>query len=242
MAQLDESIELKVLAFDIFGTVVDWHGGIRAEVERMLPGVDGSAFALAWRAGYKPAMRAVMDRLAAGEGGFTLVDELHLHILDEVLREFSLDDKLDRDGRRELNTAWHRLPAWPDAVEGLTRLKSKYTICTLSNGNIGLLTEMAKRAGLPWDCVLSAEVFKAYKPDPRVYLGAAGVFAVSPGQVLLVAAHQDDLTAARGCGLRTAYIERPFENGADRPKDVSPDPANTFHARDILALAEQLGC
>ncbi|MFC5605624.1 haloacid dehalogenase type II [Variovorax soli] len=242
MAQQEESIELKVLAFDIFGTVVDWHGGIRAEVERMLPGVDGSAFALAWRAGYQPAMRAVMDRLAAGEGGFTLVDELHLHILDEVLRDFSLDDKLDRDGRRELNTAWHRLPAWPDAVEGLTRLKRKYTICTLSNGNIGLLTEMAKRAGLPWDCILSAEVFKAYKPDPRVYLGAAGVFAVPPGQVMLVAAHQDDLAAARGCGLRTAYIERPLENGADRPKNVSPDPANTFHARDIVALAQQLGC
>lgn len=242
MAQQEESIELKVLAFDIFGTVVDWHGGIRAEVERMLPGVDGSAFALAWRAGYQPAMRAVMDRLAAGEGGFTLIDELHLHILDEVLRDFSLDDKLDRDGRRELNTAWHRLPAWPDAVEGLTRLKRKYTICTLSNGNIGLLTEMAKRAGLPWDCILSAEVFKAYKPDPRVYLGAAGVFAVPPGQVMLVAAHQDDLAAARGCGLRTAYIERPLENGADRPKNVSPDPANTFHARDIVALAQQLGC
>ena len=242
MAEQDESIELKVLAFDIFGTVVDWHGGIRSEVERMLPGVDGSAFALAWRAGYQPAMRAVMDRLAAGEGGFTLVDELHLHILDEVLRDFGLEDKLDRDARRELNTAWHRLPAWPDSVEGLTRLKRKYTICTLSNGNIGLLTEMAKRAGLPWDCILSAEVFKAYKPDPRVYLGAAGVFAVPPGQVMLVAAHQDDLAAARGCGLRTAYIERPLENGAGGAKDVSPDPANTFHARDIVALAEQLGC
>lgn len=242
MAMQDEAADLKVLAFDIFGTVVDWHGGIRAEVERLLPGVDGSAFALAWRAGYQPAMRAVMDRLAAGEGGFTLIDELHLHILDEVLRDFSLEDKLDRDGRRELNLAWHRLPAWPDAVEGLTRLKRRFTICTLSNGNIGLLTEMAKRAGLPWDCILSAEVFKAYKPDPRVYLGAAGVFAAPPGQVMLVAAHQDDLAAARACGLRTAYIERPHEFGPDRPKDVSPDPANTFHARDIVALAEQLGC
>lgn len=242
MAMQDEAADLKVLAFDIFGTVVDWHGGIRAEVERLLPGVDGSAFALAWRAGYQPAMRAVMDRLAAGEGGFTLIDELHLHILDEVLRDFSLEDKLDRDDRRELNLAWHRLPAWPDAVEGLTRLKRRFTICTLSNGNIGLLTEMAKRAGLPWDCILSAEVFKAYKPDPRVYLGAAGVFAAPPGQVMLVAAHQDDLAAARACGLRTAYIERPHEFGPDRPKDVSPDPANTFHARDIVALAEQLGC
>ena len=240
--QQSDAIELKVIAFDIFGTVVDWHGGIRAEVERMLPGVDGSAFALAWRAGYQPAMRAVMERLAAGEGGFTLVDELHLHILDEVLRDFGLEDTLDREAKRELNTAWHRLPAWPDAVDGLTRLKARYTICTLSNGNIGLLTEMAKRAGLPWDCILSAEVFKAYKPDPRVYLGAAGVFAVPPSQLMLVAAHQDDLAAARACGLRTAYIERPHELGAGHPKDVSLDPANTFHARSITALADQLGC
>ena len=223
MAPKDDASELKVLAFDIFGTVVDWHGGIRAEVERMLPGVEGSACALAWRAGYQPAMRAVMDRIAAGEGGFTLVDELHLHILDEVLRDFGVADKLDRDGKRELNTAWHRLPAWPDSVQGLTRLKAKYTICTLSNGNIGLLTEMAKRAGLPWDCILSAEVFKAYKPDPRVYLGAAGVFDVTPSQLMLVAAHQDDLAAARACGLRTAYIERPHELGRDRVKDVSPE-------------------
>lgn len=242
MAPGDDTIELKVIAFDVFGTVVDWHGGIRDEVQRMLPGVDGSAFALAWRAGYQPAMQAVMERIAAGEGGFTLVDELHLHILNEVLRDFGLEDKLDRDAKRELNTAWHRLPAWPDAVDGLTRLKARYTICTLSNGNIGLLTEMAKRGGLPWDCVLSAEVFKAYKPDPRVYLGAAGVFDVAPSQLMLVAAHQDDLAAARACGLRTAYIERPLELGPDHPKDVSPDPANTFHARDIGALADQLGC
>ena len=242
MAQQEESIELKVLAFDIFGTVVDWHGGIRAEVERMLPGVDGSAFALAWRAGYQPAMRAVMDRLAAGEGGFTLVDELHLHILDEVLRDFGLDDKLDREARRELNTAWHRLPAWPDAVEGLTRLRRKYTICTLSNGNIGLLTEMAKRAGLPWDCILSAEVFKAYKPSPATYLGVARVFDVAPSQVALVATHHDDLAAARACGLRTAYVERPHELGAARPKDGTPQPGNDLHARDLNDLAQMLGC
>jgi len=242
MTAPDLAGELKVIAFDVFGTVVDWHGGIRAEVERMLPGVDGSAFALAWRAGYAPAMQAVMARIAAGEGGFTLVDELHLHILDDVLREFGAQERLDRDGRRELNTAWHRLPAWPDAVEGLTRLKARYTICTLSNGNIGLLTEMAKRAGLPWDCILSAEVFKAYKPDPRVYLGAAGVFNVAPTELMLVAAHADDLAAARACGLRTAYVERPLEFGPGRPKDVTPNPDNTFHARDILVLARQLGC
>lgn len=232
---------LKVIAFDIFGTVVDWHGGIAAEVERVLPGTDGGAFALAWRAGYQPAMRAVMERLAAGSGSFTLIDELHLGILDDVLRDFGITHLTAAD-KRELNRAWHRLPAWPDAVDGLTRLKKKFTICTLSNGNIGLLTNMAKNAGLPWDCVLSAEVFKAYKPDPRTYLGVAGVFDVSPGQVMLAAAHHDDLAAARGCGLMTGYIERPMEFGATQPKDVSPRADNSLHARDIGALADQLGC
>lgn len=233
--------DLKVIAFDVFGTVVDWHSGIAAEAERIIPGIDGSAFALAWRAGYQPAMKGVMERLAAGEGGFTLLDELHMGILGGVLREFGVVD-LDPAKKRELNTAWHRLPAWPDSVEGLARLKRRFTICPLSNGNIGLLTEMAKRAGLPWDCVLSAEVFKAYKPDPRTYLGVAAVFDVTPGQVMLAAAHHDDLAAARACGLRTGYIERPLEFGTKQPKDVSPHADNTLHARDIVALADVLGC
>ena len=233
--------ELKVIAFDVFGTVVDWYSGIAAEAERIVPGVDGSAFALAWRAGYQPAMKSVMERLAAGEGGFTLLDELHMGILEGVLRAFGIDE-LDAARKRELNKAWHRLPAWSDAVEGLARLKRKYIICTLSNGNIGLLTEMAKNAGLPWDCVLSAEVFKAYKPDPRTYLGVAAVFDVAPSQVMLAAAHHDDLAAARTCGLRTGYIERPMEFGPERPKDVSPRADNTLHARDIGALADLLGC
>ncbi|WP_398495560.1 haloacid dehalogenase type II [Variovorax sp.] len=240
-ADFDTS-DLKVVAFDVFGTVVDWHSGIAAEAEQALPGVDGATFALAWRAGYQPAMKQVMERIAAGEGGFTLLDELHLSMLEQVLRDFGLSDRLDASARRELSRAWHRLPAWPDAVEGLTRLKRKVTICSLSNGNIGLLTEMAKRAGLPWDCVLSAEVFKAYKPDPRTYLGVAGVFDATPGQVMLAAAHHDDLAAARACGLKTGYIERPFEFGRAQPKDVTPVAANNLHARDILELAELLGC
>ncbi len=236
-----EGADLKVIAFDVFGTVVDWHSGIAAEAERALPGIDGAAFALAWRAGYQPAMKAVMERTASGEGGFTLLDELHMGILEGVLRDFGVTD-MEPARKRDLNKAWHRLPAWPDAVEGLTRLKRKYIICSLSNGNIGLLTEMAKGAGLPWDCVLSAEVFKAYKPDPRTYLGVAAVFDVAPGQVMLAAAHHDDLAAARACGLRTGYIERPREFGAAKPKDVSPRADNTLHARDIVALAAQLGC
>ena len=241
MSDPAELSELKVIAFDVFGTVVDWHGGIAAEVERALPGVDGGAFALAWRAGYKPAMAHVMARMAEGDGGFTLIDELHRRILEDVLRDLRITG-LDEAAKRDLNKAWHRLPAWPDAVAGLTRLKRKFTICTLSNGNIGLLTDMAKRAGLPWDCVLSAEVFKAYKPDPRTYLGVAAVFDVAPQQVMLAAAHHDDLAGARACGLHTGYIERPLEFGVGLPKDVSPQPGNTLHVRDICALADALGC
>jgi len=166
---------VKVLAFDIFGTVVDWHGSIAREVQALYPKVDGDAFALAWRAGYKPAMQRVMR----GELGWTLIDDLHRMILEGLLPEFGLTH-LSEAERQHLNRVWHRLAAWPDSVTGLTRLKRKYTISSLSNGNIGLLTNMAKRAGLPWDCVLSAEVFRAYKPDPTTYLGVAKVFDLAP--------------------------------------------------------------
>ncbi len=229
--------DIQVLFFDIFGTVVDWHGSIRREVEAIAPGVDGDAFALAWRDGYRPAMARVMS----GELGWTLIDDLHRMILDEIAPRFGLG-ALDGARRHHLNRAWHRLAPWPDSVHGLARLKSRYLICTLSNGNIGLLAEMGKHAKLPWDCVLSAEVFRAYKPDPSVYLGAARVFDLPPSQTMLVAAHHDDLAAARACGLRTAYIERPLEFGAAHPKDVSPDAANDLHARSLDHLADLLRC
>ncbi len=228
---------MKVLAFDIFGTVVDWHGSIVKEVSALYPQVDANAFALAWRAGYQPAM----SRVRSGELGWTRIDELHRLILDDLLPRFGLQH-LSETERVHLNRVWHRLDAWPDSVEGLTRLKSKYTICSLSNGNLGLLTNMAKRAGLPWDCVLSAEVFKAYKPDPATYLGVANVFDVQPSEVMLCAAHHDDLAAARACGLGTAYIERPFEFGSAQPKDVSPQAGNDLHAKSINHLADLLGC
>ena len=228
---------LDVLAFDIFGTVVDWHGSIVREMAQRHPAVDGDAFALAWRAGYKPAMARVMS----GELGWMRIDDLHRRILDDLLPRFGLAH-LGEAERSELNRAWHRLDPWPDAVAGLHRLKRKYVLCTLSNGNIGLLTHMAKRAGLPWDCILSAEVFHAYKPDPKTYLGVAEVFGVQPAQVMLVAAHHDDLAGARKCGLRTAYIERRLEFGPAQPKDVSPRVENEFHARDLDDLATQLGC
>jgi 2-haloacid dehalogenase len=225
----------KILAFDIFGTMVDWHGSISREVEAMSLGVSGDEFALAWRRGYRPAMQRVMS----GELGWTLIDDLHRMILDQVLQQFGID-RLDEAQKRHLNKVWHRLDPWPDSVEGLRRLKSRFTICTLSNGNIGLLTNMAKRAGLPWDCILSAEVFRAYKPDPATYLGVAKVFDVAPNEVMLVAAHHDDLAGARACGLRTAYIERPLEFGPSQPKDVSPQPGNDLHAASLTALADLL--
>ena len=237
MNKLPPPPRAKVLAFDVFGTVVDWHAGIAREVQALSPGVDGGEFALAWRAGYQPAMRKVMS----GELGWTLIDDLHRLILDQILEKFGLS-ALSETQKRHLNKAWHRLDPWPDVVAGLTRLKSRHTICTLSNGNIGLLTNMAKRAGLPWDCILSAEVFRAYKPDPATYLGVARVFDLAPAEVMLVAAHQDDLAAARACGLQTAYIERPSEFGVAPPKDIAPDAANTWHAKDFLDLADQLDC
>jgi 2-haloacid dehalogenase len=229
--------DVQVLAFDIFGTVVDWHGSIAREVGNLYPQVDGDAFARAWRSGYKPAMARVMS----GELGWTRIDDLHRLILDGILPQFGLGH-LDDAARRHLNRVWHRLDPWPDSVAGLTRLKARYTLCTLSNGNIGLLTNMAKRAGLPWDCILSAEVFRAYKPDPATYLGVADVFGLQPEQVMLVAAHHDDLAGARACGLRTAYIERPREFGAAHLKDVAAQPGNDLHCTSLIDLADRLGC
>lgn len=232
----DIAARIKVIAFDVFGTVVDWHGSVSREVAAMNLGVDADEFALAWRAGYKPAMQAVMDR-----DEWVILDDLHRRILDQVLIEFKLDSLPEVD-REHLNLVWHRLDPWPDSVEGLTRLKKKFIICSLSNGNIGLLTEMAKNAGLPWDCILSAENFNKYKPHPDTYLGVARTFASDPAQVMLAAAHHGDLEAARNCGLETAYIERPYEYGRKQPKKVAPWSANTLHATSIVHLAEMLGC
>lgn len=228
-----DSVEL--LLFDVFGTVVDWHGSIVREVLRRWPEVDGDALAIAWRSGYQPAMARVM----AGEIGWMLLDDLHRMILDDILPRFGLGD-LGETERADLNRIWHRLDPWPDSVAAITRLKRRYIVSPLSNGNIGLLTEMAKRAGLPWDCVLSAEVFRAYKPDPATYLGAAGIFDLAPGRVLMVATHPEDLAAAHACGLRTAYIERPYEYGPRWPKEAPPHTENDLHAADLGALAEKL--
>ncbi len=227
--------DVRVLAFDVFGTVVDWHGTIAREIDAMALGVDGSEFAHAWRAGYRPAMHEVRT----GRLPWTKIDALHRRILDDVLARFRVTS-LDEPAKQRLNLVWHRLDPWPDAVAGLARLRTRYTICTLSNGNLALLADMAKHAGLPWDLILSAEVFRHYKPDRETYLGVADVFDVAPAQVMMVAAHKDDLAAARACGLATAFVERPREFGDRVRDDLGRDPDNDVHARDFLDLAEQL--
>ncbi|MES2047055.1 MAG: haloacid dehalogenase type II [Pseudomonadota bacterium] len=233
----NDAIDIKVLAFDVFGTVVDWHGSIVREVDAMNLSVDADRFALAWRAGYVPAMQKVM----AGELGWTRLDDLHRIILNKLLAEFKVKH-LKESQKIELNHIWHRLDAWPDTVHGLQRLKKRFTICTLSNGNLGLLSDLSKHAALPWDCILSAEIFKKYKPAPETYLGVAKIFDVYPDQVMLVAAHQSDLDAAALCGLQTAYIQRPLEYGDSQKKESVEHPGNTFNAKDIMHLADLLGC
>ncbi|MFM7483680.1 MAG: haloacid dehalogenase type II [Burkholderiaceae bacterium] len=225
----------KILAFDVFGTVVDWHGSIWREAEAMMPGVDGNRFASAWRAGYKPAM----DEVRSGQRGWTKIDDLHRIILDRILKDFGID--LDESSRHQLNRAWHRLAPWPDTVAGMLRLKSHFTLTTLSNGNLGLLANMAKHAGLPWDLILSAEVFRHYKPDPETYLGVTDVFEVSPNEVMLVAAHEDDLDAASACGLQTAFIQRDNEYGLEVRIDHGDLTRFSYAARDLVDLADQLG-
>jgi 2-haloacid dehalogenase len=227
---------MKVLAFDVFGTVVDWYGSIVREVTQLGLPVDPAQFALDWRAGYQPAMA----RVRSGELGWTRIDDLHRMILNELLAKHAIE--MDEPARRALNLVWHRLTPWPDAVEGLTRLKARFTITTLSNGNISLLTEMAKRAGLPWDCILSAEVFRHYKPDPETYLGVCTLFEIDPQDMMLVAAHKDDLDAAQALGCRTAFVERPHEFGPHQTLDLRRESRFDFHARDFQDLADQLSC
>ena len=230
---------VKALTFDVFGTVVDWRGSIiregRALGRAKRLEVDWTAFADAWRAGYRPAM----GRVRRGELPWMNIDALHRTILDELLPRFGIRG-LKAAEKDHFNRVWHRLRPWPDAVRGLRRLKTRYVIATLSNGNVALLTNMAKHAGLPWDCVLSAELFHHYKPDPEAYRGAAALLGLKPREVMMVAAHADDLIAARRAGLRTAFVPRPREYGTAH---ASQPPANAgfdFIASDFIDLARQL--
>jgi 2-haloacid dehalogenase len=229
----------RALLFDVFGTVVDWRGSIIRELRRLGRrrsfSADWGAFADAWRRGYHPAM----DRVRSGELPWQSIDALHRMILDGVLRDFGF--RLNEFEKRDLNHAWHRLRPWPDSVKGLTRLKRRFVIGTLSNGNVALLVDMAKHGGLPWDCVLSAELFHHYKPDPEAYLGAAAVLGLAPREVMLVAAHKNDLAAARKCGFSTAYVRRPLEHGPKSMLDLTDDRRCSLNADDFVDLARQLG-
>ena len=231
---------VKALVFDVFGTVVDWRTSVAAEASGFARGVgvevDGLAFADAWRAGYAPAMK----RVRRGELPWTRLDDLHRMILDEVLPRFGLGGAPEAEIRR-LNHAWRRLTPWPDAVPGLARLKERYIIAPLSNGNIALMTNLARFAGLPWDCILGAELVRRYKPDPEVYLGAADFLDLKPGEVMMVAAHLGDLRAAKALGLPTAFVPRPLEFGPDGRPDLEPDGSVDLTARDFEYLATRLG-
>jgi 2-haloacid dehalogenase len=228
-------VDVRALVFDVFGTVVDWRSGVAREVARLLgPDVDAEGFADAWRERYVPSM----DRVRRGQQPWTVLDELHRASLDELLPEFGVDGA-DEPTRAELVLAWHRLDPWPDSVAGLTRLKTRYVIASLSNGNVSLLVDMARHGGLPWDTVLSAELFEHYKPDPEVYDGAARLLGLPPQRVLMVAAHGYDLVAARERGLRTAYVYRPREFGpAGDPEPT--DPAADLSVDSLTALAAAL--
>jgi 2-haloacid dehalogenase len=227
---------VKALVFDVFGTVVDWRGSIIKEVSATWPHVDAPAFADAWRAGYVPAM----ERARRGEIAWTNIDGLHRTILDEIRPRFGLGG-LSEPELDHLNRVWHRLNPWPDTVAGLRRLKAKHVISTLSNGNVALLVNMAKHARLPWDCVLSAELFQRYKPDPEVYQGAARLLGVECNDVMMVAAHPSDLVAAQRAGLRTAYVPRPLERGEGGPMEPVGDAVFDITAADFNALAIRLG-
>jgi 2-haloacid dehalogenase len=234
------SDSIAALVFDVFGTVVDWRASIIREgqllTKRKGYQVDWVKFADAWRAGYRPAMQKVRS----GQIPWTNIDGLHRIILNDLLTEFQIQG-LTEPEIDQLNRVWHRLMPWPDSVAGLHRLKSRYVISTLSNGNVALLTNMAKNAGLPWDCILSAEVFNHYKPDPEVYAGAASILGLQVNQVMMCAAHGDDLRAAARVGLKTAFIERPLEFGPDKKSDNPADVTADVKASDFLDLAAKLG-
>ena len=229
----------RALAFDVFGTVVDWRTSIIGELEMFGEqhglAEDWPTFADEWRAGYP----AAMDRVRTGELPWLKLDALHRLILDGLLDRAGIGNTPDADVA-ELNLAWHRLDPWPDSVEGLTRLKQDFVITTLSNGNLSLLTNMAKRAGLPWDCVISAELFCHYKPDPEAYLGCADLLDVAPEELMLVAAHPSDLRSARDAGLMTAYVTRPLEWGPNRRPPRVEDGEFDVTADDFLDLAAKL--
>ena len=238
--ELQEALAgVEAMTFDVFGTVVDWRTSIirEAQILGMEKGFDRDwpAFADAWRRGYGPAM----NRVRTGELPWLKIDQLHRLILDDLLVEYDFPAMSEAE-IDDLNRVWHRLIPWPDTVRGLWRLKANFTLATLSNGNVALLTNMAKNAGLPWDVVLSAELSGHYKPDPEVYIKAADLLGLPHEKVMMVAAHRGDLRAAGALGFKTAFVPRPLEYGPGRVIDTRPDPAFDVNATDFVDLAAQL--
>ncbi len=233
--------DVKALIFDVFGTVVDWRGSLIAELAAFgtARGIaaDWPALVDAWRGAYVPSM----DRVRHGARPWVILDTLHRETLDRLLDEFGIAG-LDDATRASLNRLWHRLRPWPDAVAGLTRLRRRFVIAPLSNGNLALLTNMAKHAGLPWDAVFGADLFRHYKPDPETYLGACTLLDLPPGQVMMVAAHNGDLAAAHALGLATGFVPRPAEHGPGQTRDLTPEGKWDVVAPDFAALAGKLGC
>jgi len=231
---------VEVLLFDVFGTVVDWRTSLQRWFQRFgrenKLQADWPALVDDWRAAYQPSMEQVRQ----GEQPYVTLDVLHRESLDALLATYGLGGMLETD-RTQMARAWRWLDPWPDTIAGLTRLKRKYVIGTLSNGGLGLLVDMAKYAGLPWDVVLSADVFQHYKPDPAVYLGAAELLARPTSALMLVAAHNYDLAAARSHGYRTAFVARPTEYGPRQKKDFGPEDAWDYVASSLEELAEKLG-
>ncbi len=231
---------IKALVFDVFGTVVDWRGSIIREVRSLARAkkfdLDPAQFADAWRAGYQPAMAKVRS----GTLGWTKIDALHRMILDDLLVRFGVSDLAEAE-IDHLNRVWHRLAPWPDARAGLKALKKTRTIGTLSNGNVSLLVNMAKSGGLPWDVVFSGETFRHYKPDRETYLGACELLSLAPAEVMMVAAHKNDLVAAKACGLATTFVRRPLEFGPDVKKDLKAEKDFDINCNDFLDLARRLG-
>lgn len=242
MIESHNAIEhVRALTFDVFGTVVDWRASIirQGDVLNAQRGwrVDWAALADAWRSRYQPGMADVRE----GRRDWVELDTLHRESLAALAPQFGLAELSDTD-LNHITHMWHRLDPWPDSVPGLTRLRRRYVLATLSNGNVALLVDMAKRAGLPWDAVLGAETARCYKPLPAAYLRTAGMLGLTPQQCMMVAAHNDDLEAARRCGFRTAFVCRPAEHGPGQTTDLQPDSDWDLIAGDMLDLATQLGC
>jgi len=228
------------IVFDTFGTVVDWRGSLIAELtafghKRDIE-ADWAALVDAWRRAYHPSM----DRVRKGEQKWTILDDLHRSSLDRLVREFGIEG-LNEDDLRHINLGWHRLNPWPDSVPGLTRLKRRYIIGPLSNGNVALLTKMGKHAGLPWDVIFGSDLFGHYKPDPETYLGVARLLGLEPSQVMMAAAHNSDLGHARRAGLMTAFFPRPNEYGPHQIRDFTAEQDWDVVAADIEDLAGKLG-